>query len=262
MNPVCREYREKIALALHGELDAAEGKALQGHLARCPSCTEDHASWEESMAVMRAGRPDPYSPKIWDRLAPRLDEVDRERAAGRGKESRVLEFSSRPSWISWARPLAAAAAIAVVTVLVVRAVVPPAPLPTESPVAAVSEPDPEISRFLRRSERILLGISNLDPLVAEQATFDFSAERSLAEDLILESADLKSRLSPSRDRALYAIVSDLEKIFLVVSNIRGPETGRDLKLVQSVLEEEGIFFDMSLEEIRRRSGATIVKRSA
>jgi hypothetical protein len=259
MNPVCREYRRRIPLSLYGEIEPREARALAAHLSRCRPCRKEAAAWEESIALLREGRPVRTAPPdLWDRLAPRLDEVDRER--NRGVAPKPLSLSiprSRPAWVP---PLAAAALIAAVLagVWAVRPRVPSGPPPV---LVATALPDPRITRYLERSERLLLGISNIDPTGAGRP-FDWTAETSLARDLARESEEIRRGLSPIRDRELYGIASDLERIFLVVSNLSSPDGRREIELVQSVLQEKGIFFAMTLEEIRRTAGATKVKRSA
>ena len=267
MLTVCREYQERIPLALFGDLDPDELRALQSHLKLCPACTEEYETLSATLNVIedtKLPRPDPgMLDGLWEKLEP---ELDRTGVKGQPKPARILRFLSPHRPIEsrrsgWVLPVAAAAALAVVIVIVARIPTGPDPLPPQAQMAALDETEERVGKFLSRSERVVMGISNLDPRRIERTGYDLSAERDAARKLAAEAEALRHDLGTGADRRLVALVGDLELIFLQVSNIRDRRVRTDLELAQAAVERRGVLFNMSFEEIRRTRGATVIKSS-
>jgi hypothetical protein len=263
---VCQEYQEKMALAIFGDLDPADERALKSHMELCERCAEEYATMAAALQVVEETKPPRPAPAtldgLWEKLEPELDAVD---ARARGRTHRLLS-SLRPEWgieprmPGWALPLAAALAVAVAVVFVSR-IPSDRTQPIETQAAVDTDTQERVNAFLVRSEALVMGISNLDPRRIEPTGYVLSAERRAARELTREAEALRNDLTPGGDQRLVALVTDLEIIFLQVSNIRERRARADLEMVQVALERRGVLFAMSLEEMKRTKGATVVKSS-
>jgi hypothetical protein len=54
MKSECSEYQKKIAGFFLGDLGEADRKALEEHLAACPSCRSEHAGYAEAIELLRS----------------------------------------------------------------------------------------------------------------------------------------------------------------------------------------------------------------
>ncbi|HXB72571.1 MAG TPA: zf-HC2 domain-containing protein [Candidatus Acidoferrales bacterium] len=122
----CKDWEERIALHVGGDLPAAERSAVERHLAECGGCQVLWSGMKESLELLHGAHAEPLPPAAYTAVRGR---VMAELAAGR----RV--------WWRWAGGLAAAAAIVIMVALAVWPEPRVAPLPR---IALAIPPAPEL----------------------------------------------------------------------------------------------------------------------
>ena len=75
--------RQLIQDSLDGTLPPADQDALQGHMASCESCTQDHASLSAAVSALEALPRVTAPPELLSRLSPELDALARPQASKR-----------------------------------------------------------------------------------------------------------------------------------------------------------------------------------
>ena len=126
------QAQERLHDYVDGVLGVAEREALEAHLAGCAECRRELAALQE-LLVRAAGLPDEIPPArdLWPAIAAAIEDeaaARRERAAApAGRPRGVLRRLFAPGGDRLASALAAAAVLALVAVVVWRALVAPGP---------------------------------------------------------------------------------------------------------------------------------------
>ena len=106
----CKDWEERVALHVGGDLPAAEASAVERHLAGCSGCQVLWSGMKESLELLHRAHAEPLPPATY--------------TAVRGRVMAEL-VDTRRVWWRWAAGLAAA----VVVILVALAVWPERPVP-------------------------------------------------------------------------------------------------------------------------------------
>lgn len=122
----CKDWEERIALHVGGDLPAAEAAEVERHLAACDGCREAAAAFGRGLELLREAHQEPLEPAPF--------------TAVRARVLAQLELKRRPLW---AYGLVAAAVMLLVLLALrpgraprpqVMLVMPPPPPPKEMPV--------------------------------------------------------------------------------------------------------------------------------
>lgn len=162
----CRNWEERIALYIEGDLPAGQATEAERHLAECAECREFAATLKGDLSILRAAHSEPIEAARFAAVRARvLDRIQRQR---------------RPAWwLPWvAVPLAAAAMLFVtfrprpVEPLPVALSLPPAP--QIQPVEPAAEPTapPAPPRRPRRIRPKLNPRRPPEPLMVKLVTDD------------------------------------------------------------------------------------------
>ncbi len=249
----CEPWQELFGEALYGELSAEQRQSFDRHLATCPDCAREYEQLEVTVELLRR---EPLAPepaaldRVWDRLAPQLDQEDRTEAwRWRRSRARILQGLAAAAvllaalglalWQSWPVPEAP-----------VRVV--------ESPSVLAPDPNRELrnayDRYLGRATPLILAIANRDPSPPSLEGFDLDAERHLARQLAAEAQRLSERLEEgSRLGREQDLLAELEVVFLQIANLYRRQYSDGIDLLRSGLDQRSILFQLSVEEMRRQA---------
>ena len=257
----CEEYRERMIEALYGELGEDDKASFDAHLGSCASCAAEFKAMTATLALLdKRERPDPgpaFWDGYWDRLSKRLDKEISPAPSGRPARERLSAiFNVFPKW---AYPLAGAAALVVVGILIGRTVLsrpaPPARQAQQPPalmapgVQQASTPVLRARNYIDRSKLIILALVNYDPESQDAYGLDLPRQKQLSRELVNEASGLKNDLKDPAQKRLRELVSDLETILIQIANL---ESANDLSAVEFVkqgAESRGIMFKINLAEM-------------
>jgi len=253
-------WRKRIPEALFGELDMKTKEKLDRHLAACPACSELFREMKETLEAMAEDpTPDPgpdFWEHYWDALALRM-----------GREalnSEAVLSPGRPSgrrfrpWTRLALGTAAAAALIIIGIFIGRTL-DRAPgdilsrAPTIQPAATPTPLFIRTSHYLRRSKVLLLAVVNFDPATGDLYGLNPELQKRTSGELVREAVVLKKELKGT-DPRLEQLVSDLERIFLQIANLKAEGDLAEVEVIRSGLEQNDILFRINLTELRRTSG--------
>lgn len=237
----CRKWRGQLVEAVYGELDGARRAAFEQHLADCAGCAEELATLEATAARVAEALPPRPHVDAWSRLRPALDALDQ---------------APRPARLRLSYAAAAVLAAALVVLGVGLGALLRPPVPPLTPDAAVArsgaDVDAELGRYLERATPLLLAIANRGG--AGEASYDPAVERRLAARLAADAADLRRDLEGRGRRRSAALVSELELVFLQISNLPEGEYVRGVEMVRATIDDRALLFQLSVEEMRRLAG--------
>jgi hypothetical protein len=143
-------WRQRMALLAYGALTEAERAATEAHVQSCPPCARELSELSQVRALID-GQPLPPLPVSVETLEARVLARLAERPA-----PVAAAPAARPWVLRFGAPLAAAAALAVASWVVVGRRAPiPASSPSAAPEVAEAGPGPAGEEVLRRMERLL-----------------------------------------------------------------------------------------------------------
>ena len=257
-------WRKRIPEALYGELDMETKEKLGRHLAACPACADLVREMKETLEAMAEDpTPDPgpeFWEGYWDALVSRMG-CEALRAESLVPAGRPAGRRVRP-WTRWALGFAAAGALVVIGIFIGRTLerprgdvarLAPTTPPAAVPASAEAPLSARASRYLKRSKVLLLGVVNFDPRTGELDGLNPSLQRSTSVELAREAVVLKKELK-GQDPRLAQLVSDLERIFLQIANLKAEGDLAEVELIRTGLEQDDILFRINLNELRRTSG--------
>lgn len=70
----CRKAERWLLRSVDGRLEDARARALEAHLAACPSCSRAAAEYREMLGLLRSPAAEEPLPRFWERLRPALKE--------------------------------------------------------------------------------------------------------------------------------------------------------------------------------------------
>ena len=255
-------WRKRIPEALYGELEMKTKGKLDRHVAACPACAELFREMKETLEAMAEDpTPDPgpdFWEGYWDGLVSRMGRE----ALGSGSALSPVRTSGRRfhPWTRLALGTAAAAALVLIGIFIGRTLertpgVVTASTPTIQP-AGPPAPNPlfvRTSHYLRRSKVLLLAVVNFDSATGDLYGLNPELQKRTSGELVREAAVLKMELKGA-DPRLEQLLSDLERIFLQIANLKAEGDLSEVELIRTGLEQNDILFRINLTELRRTAG--------
>ncbi len=236
---------EELVLWFYGE--AADGPALERHLAECDAC---RAAWDAVRADMvriesppAPERNEAYGREVWARLAPRLE---RER---RTPLARLAEALLSPR--KWAVAGAVAALIAAAFL---------AGRWSHRPAEIVSGVPPQarerillvaVGDHLERSQMVLLELVNTQP----GAAVDISNEQQRAQDLLAANRLYRQTAARAGDAGVASVLDDLERVLIELANSPSRLSSSDFEDLRRRVEAQGILFKVRIIDSKVRQQA-------
>ncbi len=246
------EIRRSLYDFVRGELDAAQAKAIDEHLARCNRCFAECQIVKEALRLVPVPSGSPSSersPEFWNRFASTVDA--KARIVKKSAVTTNPVFEGIPALITYRRPLVAAfagAAIVVVVSLVIwsSGVMQQPTVESYSQVVRDVEADPvrvELANYYRKSKMLLVGISNIEPESGQR--IDLTVEKTAARRLVQQARYLDSDALDERSRAL---VRALERILIELANMEQQSDVPDVEIVRTGIRSENMLFKIRMAE--------------
>jgi hypothetical protein len=238
---------------LRDELGPDRRRLVEAHLRTCGRCREDCEEMRNTLALLPAGTSERHamlSGDYWNRFVDGVDaRIDASRAVAPGRRSILRETVEVICGLRLRTAGAIAAGCAAIAVAVVLWSTPtPAPGPV-TPTAdnAAREParmaNGQLSRYLRRSQTLLVGLSNKKP--AGDRTIDLGPERELSRELANETRTIRQTVVDPRSARL---VGDLERIFIEVANTGPAAHPQEIETIRGGIREENLLFKVRMAQ--------------
>jgi len=238
-----------------GDLPSDLHAEIEEHLRTCSTCRTARASMLQTLSLIHPPEILPSeerSDEFWQTFASRVEQrlvAKPERATGAGMRV-VGDFTSLLGmrWRSAAAIAAAFAVLAGVVLLVQNRA--PETEPTRAahataPASTVTQVDQKAARYFRRSQAVLVGLTNKKPESGNR--IDLEAEREASHALAFEARILKHQMPDVQSARL---VGDLERIFIGVANSSPREGNREIELIRGGIRQENLLFKVRMAQAR------------
>lgn len=247
-------------LTLHYYSNADDPAAVEHHLADCDACRREFEGIRailSSVAIPAPERPPDYEARLWDRLAPQLQQIENRRTQP------TRRLSPFQFWIAaqrWA-PVGAMAALITMAFFLGRLWEPAVPGSGPASSGAVqTSADAKTIRHrvlliavethLDRAQLLLAELANADPA----QSMDISAEETAARALLDDNRLYRQTAAQAHHEGLAQILDELER-FLVDLSHRPPTVSQaEWREIQQRIESQGILFKIRVvgSEVREQ----------
>jgi len=113
--------------------------------------------------------------------------------------------------------------------------------PVPSPVRV----DERMTEYLRKSQTLLVGLTNKKAVPGKPV--DIDAEREASRSLVTEARFIKHQ---SLDRRSSRLVGDLERIFIEVANAEPMMRSGDIEIIRNGIRQENLLFKVRMAQAR------------
>jgi hypothetical protein len=221
----CDLYAERLTLHAWGDLDPAEARQVEAHLASCDACAREHADLASTIARLDPSILYPREGEVdWDRFAA-------ETAARARRATAVVPFRRR----GWLRPAALARAAAVVLAVGLGALAlwverpetrtPPAPGTGATALPGDFQDRLEMNlaradtrEYLAEGRLVLLNVLEA-PVRCSKQQLDIAAEREKAMQLLRRKKLLGDDLGRPELARAAALCDELEGVLTEISTL-------------------------------------------
>ncbi len=237
-----------------GTLSASERERVLSHLRSCPDCSAEREAMRTVLsAFARPARPpsEERPEEFWREFTDAVENRIREETIPpRRRDAPMTGLLDHLIGRLW-RP-ATAGAMAVALILLAFFLAQEAPrtenknVDSRPEVVTPGAPDrtgEQVSRYLERSQRLLVGLSNRR--VGNDETVDLSAERQLSRQLVREARSLQNQPLDAQSSQL---VQDLERILIKVSNENDLSARSDFEMIRGGIRQENLLFKVRIAE--------------
>jgi len=241
------------------DLPPDERRRMEEHLRACDACQESLRRMERTFAILQrpVGRPsDERPPQYWTSLAAsvmrRLEEFPETRHSPANPLTEWFRFVTTTPRRALLAAGGGTLALAVLALLLFsRPSPPPAASSAQEPVAgrdAVSAGEEDLSRYLRQSRTLIVGLSNME--TPARAPLDLTAERKASRRLIEENRRLRQL---TLDPGSAVLLEDIEKIMLKVANTRDDVRPADVEMIRGGIRQQNLLFKIRMAENTHRA---------
>lgn len=245
------EIQQSLYEYARGEVEAAQAKAIEEHLARCNECFGEYQVVKESLRLVPVPFGSPSSersPEFWNQFAAAVDAKTRTAKKAVVATNPVLE--ELLSWLVYRRPLVVAGAgvafVVIVSLFVWSSGVLQPSVELYSDVVKNGDVDPvglELANYYRKSKILLVGISNIEPESGQR--IDLTVEKVAARQLVHQARSLDSKALDERSRAL---VKALERILIELANMEQQADIPDVEIVRTGIRNNNMLFKIRMAE--------------
>ena len=227
-------HRTEEELIGYRDGDAKEREGITAHLKECGECREEFTRIEAVFGALDAMPiPDPggdYGERVWQRIAPRLDE----------RKSRWWDAFIVPQRLVAFGGVVALVILAFVAGRITRR---PAPMGDQADAAKVRERVlvVAVGEHLGRTEMVLMELENA-PEHKGQKTINISETQRRAEDLVEENRLYRQTALKEGDRAMVGTLDELERVLLDIANSPEEVTPAAFETIRKRIEAQGILF--------------------
>jgi len=253
------KHRTEEELMGYREGEAKERGAIAAHLKECAECREELARIEAVFGVLDAMQvPDPgenYGERVWQRIAPRLDE----------KRARWWESLFVPERLA---ALGGVLALVILAFVAGRWTKPRIPAVEQADAAKVRERVlvVAVGEHLGRTEMVLMELENA-PAQKGQKAINISETQRRAEDLVEENRLYRQTALKEGDQAMAGMLDEIERTLLDIANSPEEVTPAAFETIRKRIEEQGLLFKVrvvkqGLDERKTNSGARPAENKA
>jgi hypothetical protein len=106
------------------------------------------------------------------------------------------------------------------------------------------------AEVLEDSKVLLLGIVNMDsPGINDSEKIDFSFQKKISGNLLLQTADLKQQLSKTKNRRIVSLINELEMILMQISNLEDNFDLPAIEMIKQGAENQSLLFKIDMERL-------------
>jgi len=105
------------------------------------------------------------------------------------------------------------------------------------------------ANVLEESKVLLLGIVNMDTPSDGSQKIDFSFQKKISHDLLLQTADLKKQLRKVKNRRMVSLLDDLELILMQIANLEEEFDLPAIEMVKEGAENQSLLFKINMERL-------------
>jgi hypothetical protein len=237
-----------------GTLSDIERQRVLDHLRSCPDCSAERDSMRSVLSVFARPTVPPSedrSGEFWLGFTDAVENRIRKETTPRLNVEAVLaRLRAHLSVRLWRPVTAGAMTLALVLLAFFFAQEGPktetgdiARLPDVVTPGSPAETGDQVSRYLERSQRLLVGLSNRK--VDNDETVDLSAERQLSRQLVREARSLQSQPIDAHSMQL---VQNLERILIKVANENERSARSDFEMIRGGIRQENLLFKVRMAE--------------
>ena len=228
------KHRTEEELIGYREGESKERQAIAAHLKECPECREELARIEAVFGALAAMPvPDPgedYGERVWQRIAPRLDE----------KRARWWESLFVPERLA---ALGGVAALVILAFVAGRWTNPRIPVAEQADAAKVRERVlvVAVGEHLGRTEMVLMELENA-PAQKGQKPINISETQRRAGELVEENRLYRQTALKDGDQAMASTLDELERVLLDIANSPEELTPAAFETIRKRIEAQGLLF--------------------
>ncbi|HET7105958.1 MAG TPA: hypothetical protein VFI38_04045 [Candidatus Acidoferrum sp.] len=246
------KHRTEEELIGYRDGETKERGAIAAHLKECAECREELTRIEAVFVALDAMPvPDPgedYGERVWQRIAPRLDE----------KRARWWESLFVPERLA---ALGGVVALVILAFVAGRWTKPPVPVVEQADAAKVRERVlvVAVGEHLGRTEMVLMELENAPAKKGHQA-INISETQRRAEDLVEENRLYRQTALKEGDQAMAGTLDELERVLLDIANSPEEVTPAAFETIRKRIEDQGLLFKVrvvkqGLDERKANPGA-------
>ena len=248
-------------LALHYYSNADDPAAVERHLADCDACRREFEGIRailSSVAIPAPERPPDYEARLWNRLAPQLQQIENQDTQP-SVPRRLSPFQFPIASQRWA-VVGTMAALITVAFFLGRLWERAVPGSGASSGGVQTSADAETVRHrvlliaveshLDRTQLLLAELANADPA----QSMDISAEEAAARALIDDNRLYRQTASQAHDEGLAQVLDELERLLVDLSHRPPTVSQAQWREIQQRIEEQGILFKIRVvgSEVREQ----------
>lgn len=241
---------DDLVLHYYGDMPADEDTRAAAHLSACGSCQQQYARLQRVMAAVDSSAafeaPAGFERTAWARLEPDLS------SGGRGGWLGSLLWS--PVRLGWGAALVILVAAAFAAGRVTHRV-PPAGGPAITSASAESAAERvllvDLGDHLDRSQMVLVELASAE---ADSNGLDISTERERAQQLLASNRLYRETALRHGDRAMAALLDDLERVLVDVAASPSTMSKDDLDAIRRRISEKELLFKVGVvsSQVRER----------
>jgi len=255
-----KHYKGQLILFLFGELSTEKAGEIEAHLRLCSECREELKKYEKICQLMDKRSyiepPSQYWNYYWQKLRPKLKE---------GKFSRwqnyILLFRQH-RYPRWSIIAATSALLLIVGISVfwffkarnitqsTETTLPLISQQKESPLTATYV-NRAANEYLNEVKPLLLEVANRQPTPLVEWGLDFSLEKKLSQQLLLQNRLLRREAGSSFDPQLQSLFEDIELVLTDISNLQEKNDGPSIDFIKENIGDLPIKIDLFASKLKK-----------
>lgn len=255
-----KHYKEQLILFFFGELSAEKAGEIKAHLSVCSECREELNKFEKICQLMDKKSyvkpPSIYWNYYWKKLRPKL----KEKKLSRWQNFILLLRQHR--YPRWSMIVAASALLFIIGIslywfyAVHRT---PQSIETASPLISRQRGSPipvtyvnrAANEYLDEVKPLLLEVANRQPATFLERGVDFSLEKELSQQLLLQNRLLRREVGSSFDPQFQSLLEDIELVLTDISNLQEKNDEPSINFIKDNIGDLPIKIDLFAAKLKK-----------